>query len=179
LGHSTLERGRDGCASTSRVIHRRRIDIMQIEKYEYVSKSNHRTFSFISRGPKGSIKKIVSFRQMKDWNENIYNLSFGDWDEVNQGINDKVVSNNGDREKILKTVVVATLEFSKYFPNAFIYFEGSTDSRTRLYQMRISQYYPEICKLYDIYGFRGGNWLEFESGKNFEAFLLSRKERKS
>lgn len=149
---------------------------MNIEKYSHVSKSNHQAFEFISIGPKGLIKKVVTFRKIEEWGEDIYNLSFGDLDEHKQKINDQITSDNGDREKVLATVAAIVLEFSGYFPEKHICFEGSTYARTRLYQMKISHYYSEIYKLYDIYGFREGTWQEFKSGRNFEAFLISRKK---
>lgn len=149
---------------------------MNIEKYSHDSKSNHQTFHFTSSGPKGSIEKVVTFRKIEEWGEDIYNLSFGDWDEQKRKINDQITSDNGDREKVLATVAAIVLEFSAFFPGKYVYFEGSTSARTRLYQMRISHYYSEICKLYDIYGFRQGVWEEFKPGKNFEAFLILRKK---
>lgn len=56
---------------------------MNIEKYPYVSKRNHKTFLFKSVGPKGTIKKIASFRLINERYQNIYNLSFGDRDGPN------------------------------------------------------------------------------------------------
>ena len=88
---------------------------MNMEKYLFVSKNNHQVFTFNSCGPKRTIKKVVSFSKIKVWNENIYNLSFGDWDEINQEICDKIISNNGDREKVLATVALTVLEFSLHF----------------------------------------------------------------
>jgi hypothetical protein len=149
---------------------------MNIEKYSHVSKNNHQAFRFISSGPKGSIEKVVTFRNIKEWGENIYNLSFGDWDEHKQNINYQITSNNGDRQKVLATVAAIILEFSVFFPGKYIYFEGSTNARTRLYQMGISHYHSEISKFYDIYGFRQGAWEEFKPGRNFEAFLISQKK---
>jgi len=145
---------------------------MNIEKYEYVSKTNHQAFSFISSGPNGLIKKIVSFREMKEWGKHFYNLGLGDWDEAKQIVNDQVTCNNGDREKVLATVAAITLTFSGHFPEAFIYIKGSTKSRTRLYQMRIAGYYIQIGKIYEVYGFRNERWEEFRPEINFESFLL-------
>ena len=149
---------------------------MNIEKYAYVSKTNHLTFRFISNGPKGSIKKIVAFRKIEEWGEDVYNLSFGDLDEHKRNINDQIISNNGDGQKVLATVAAIVLEFSEYFPEKNIYFEGSSYARTRLYQMKISHYYSEICKLYDIYGFKNRIWEKLTSGRDFEAFLISPKK---
>lgn len=145
---------------------------MNIEKYLFISKDNHQAFAFNSCGPKGTIKKVVLFSQINEWDENIYNLSFGDWDEIKQEIDDKVISNNGDREKVLATVAATVLEFSKHFPKTLIYVKGSTESRTRLYQIGISNYLGEINEFFDIYGFRNGDLEKFRTGRTYEAFFI-------
>jgi len=48
-------------------------------------------------------------------------------------IDDTVKSNNGDILKVLATVVQIARIFISQFPNAEIFFIGSTDERTRLY----------------------------------------------
>ena len=151
---------------------------MNIEKYPCVSKRNHKTFLFESVGPKGAIKKIVSFRLINEQYQNIYNLSFGDRDKTKSGINDRVVSNNGDRTKVLATVALTVREFFKHFPNAIVYVEGSTSSRTRLYQIGISAYLMEIYEFFDIYGFRNGKPEKFRTGMNYEAFLILLNKKK-
>jgi hypothetical protein len=145
---------------------------MNLEQYPFVSKSNHLSFSFNSKGPKGIIKKVVLFRQLYR-NENIYNLGFGDWDEIKHGINDRVISNNKDTEKVLATVSSAVLEFSRHYPKAIIYVKGSTPSRTRLYQMGVGNYFKRIKELYVIYGFRNEAWEKFSPGRNYHAFSIT------
>ncbi|HVU85209.1 MAG TPA: hypothetical protein VHC50_10230 [Puia sp.] len=148
---------------------------MNLEKYPYVSKSDHQAFFFKSSGPKGIIKKGVLFRRISERNDNIYNISFGDWNEVRSRINDRVISNNGDREKVLATVALIILEFSAYFPHRLIYMEGSTASRTRLYQMGINKHYAEISNIFDVIGCRNGTWEIFKWNRNYEAFVMIRK----
>jgi len=148
---------------------------MNIEKYPYVSKSNHLAYFFKSSGPKGTLKKGVLFRRISDRNNNIYNLSFGDWDENKSGIADRVITNNGDREKVLATVALIVLEFSAYFPSRLIYIEGSTASRTRLYQMRINKYFAEINDIFLVVGYKNEIWEIFSPSRNYEAFVIIRK----
>ena len=107
---------------------------------------------------------------------NYYNLGFGDYDEKEQIVNDLSVSNNEDRDKILATVAMTTLEFTDHFPGTSIVAEGSTPARTRLYQMGIAQHYRDISELFDIQGLveeRG--WVDFTPGQNYLAFLITRK----
>ena len=145
---------------------------MNIEKYPYVSKRNHKTFLFESVGPKGTIKKIVSFKLINEQYQHICNLSFGDRDKTKSGINDRVVSNNGDRTKVLATVALTVLEFFRYFPDAVVCVEGSTPSRTRLYQMEISAHLIEIYEFFDIYGLNNGEPEKFRPGTNYEGFVI-------
>ena len=49
------------------------------------------------------------------------------------------ISNNGDAEKILATVVAAVYAFYDQYPTVWILLTGSTASRTRLYQMAINK----------------------------------------
>jgi hypothetical protein len=88
------------------------------------------------------------------------------------------VSNNNDTNKILFTVGHTVLEFVSHFPNTNILIAGSTNSRTRLYQMAINQNIKEIDKLFDIDALKNGHWEKFKAGKNFEAFLVKRKNKK-
>ena len=59
-------------------------------------------FDFISTGKNGNILKRIAFTKTES--DNVYNLVFGDVDNDGE-INDYSVSNNGDRNKILATVV--------------------------------------------------------------------------
>jgi hypothetical protein len=58
---------------------------------------------------------------------------------------------------------------------AIIFAEGSTPSRTRLYQMGITAHWPEIDEGFDLQGFRHEKWERFEKNRDYEAFLLRRK----
>jgi hypothetical protein len=76
---------------------------VSVEKYDLISGENLTTFEFISDGTKGKIDKIIQFSSTNYLN--VYNLGFGDKDVITGEIDDKVVSNNGDSEKVLGTVV--------------------------------------------------------------------------
>jgi hypothetical protein len=126
---------------------------MDLEKYALLVNIDHRSYEFYSDGPNGRIKKIVQFRQLKNLNSNVFNLGFGDWNEKLQKVDDEVISNNKDREKILRTVADTVLNFTKHYPGATIYAKGATPARTRLYQMSIAAFWNEISEIFDTYGF--------------------------
>jgi hypothetical protein len=148
---------------------------MNLDQYPIVSDSSNLTYKFDSIGPNGIIRKVVSYRRINSLSKNYYNLSFGDWDKINGKVNDTIVSNNNDTKKILFTVGLTALQFVNHFPTAEVFIEGSTISRTRLYQMTIRQHFIEIDKLFDLRGLRNGKWEKFKPGINFEAFLLKKK----
>ncbi len=148
---------------------------MNIEQYSIISDSTYLFYKFLSVGPKGEIKKYVFYRKIQVANETTYNLSFGDWDEIVGGINALVISNNNDTLKILFTVYQTALLFTDYYPNASILIVGSTNSRTRLYQLAIARNFVEIQRHFHLHGFRNGSWELFSKGINFDAFLAKRK----
>lgn len=70
---------------------------MKHPKYQYRSEELFLFYEFISEGPKGLIRKIVEYSETST--ENVYNLAFGDYDEMTKSINDLSVTNNGDSLK--------------------------------------------------------------------------------
>ncbi len=81
-------------------------------KIIYVSEFT--TFEFISEGPRGKILKLVQFTLINKGHD-IYNLAFGDKNYLTREIDDKIVTDNGDSEKVLAIVVAAAYNFFDYF----------------------------------------------------------------
>lgn len=115
---------------------------MNVDKYNLKTSSKGRRYEFISEGPKGAIRKLIEFQETQD--EGLFNLAFGDKAPMTDEIDDLSVTNNGDAEKVLATVVAAVYAFCDQYPDAYIYASGSTKSRTRLYYMGITKY-PDQC----------------------------------
>ena len=124
---------------------------MHLDKYSVVTDDRHRTYEFLSEGPKGTIKKVVYYQQL---NEHVFNLAFGDWNEVHQEIDDNVRTNNKDRDKVLAMVASTVMDFMQYHPDAVVFAEGSTPAKTRLYQMGINSNWHQISSLFEVEGFR-------------------------
>lgn len=141
---------------------------MNLNKYPVVSTNEHKNYEFLSDGPNGYIKKVIHFKAIGD---NLFNLAFGDWSEFEQGINDKVRSNNYDRDKVMATVAGTVIEFLNHYPCATVFAVGSTPSRTRLYQMGISANWQEINQSFIIEGLINNEWQPFERIKNYQAFM--------
>ncbi|SDD50837.1 hypothetical protein SAMN04487996_101195 [Dyadobacter soli] len=150
---------------------------MNLDSYPCFANETHSVYEFVSQGQRGAVKKIVEYA----WTglENVYNLGFGDYDEVSNEINDLVVTNNGDCLKVLATVAWTVREFMFWYPDKLIFATGSTGARTRLYRIGIVSNLNEIKEYFVIFG-KGESdfWEEFETGKYYSSFLLGRKENK-
>ncbi len=148
---------------------------MQIERYELKTGRNLTIFEFISQGSKGEIVKLIQFVPTNY--KNLYNLAFGDSDPTTGKINDIVVSNNGDTELVLATVVSAVYLFTDRYPEAWVHATGSTMARTRLYRMGITKYLLEAIVDFDIYGQIDDDWEIFRKGVSYDAFVVKKKLR--
>ena len=145
---------------------------MNLDRYNYNSVNNFQEYIFYSEGPKGKIKKVIRYTKIRD-NPVTYNLAFGD-ENSNGLISDAVISNNKDKDMILATVANTIHVFCNHYGEHFIYAEGSTPSRTRLYQIGINRLWDEIRKDFKVWGYKDGDWQDFKSNVNYEAFLVKR-----
>lgn len=146
---------------------------MNLDRYAYFT-ANYQDYVFYSEGPKGKIKKVIRFTKVQEIPA-IYNLAFGDEDPETGSISDMVTTDNNDRDIVLATVANSIIDFSDHFGNHYIYAEGSTLARTRLYQMGILRLWDDIRIDFDIYGLIDGVPSEFKKNVNYDAFLVKRK----
>lgn len=145
---------------------------MKIATYPFAKSPESFYYEFYSNGPNGNIKKVVEFYRFTELKGEIFNLSFGDWNENNQCIDHLAITNNGDSIKVLSTVALTVLDFMKNYPKAAIIATGSTLSRTRLYQMGIARILEKISENFEIQGYIDDSWQIFQKGTNYAAFLL-------
>ena len=59
-------------------------------------------------------------------------------------------------------------------PDKFVFATGSTESRTRLYRMGISNNLEEIRENFEVFGYQGNKWEIFAKGRDYEAFLIKK-----
>jgi hypothetical protein len=148
---------------------------MKLDRYELKSDDQLTTFGFLSEGPKGKIEKLIQFSLV---NQNgLYNLAFGDRDPFTGDIDDRVITDNGDSEKVLATVVAAVYAFCDRFPQSWVYATGSTGARTRLYRMGINKFYDIVEVDFEIFGQTQSEWERYEKGKDYQAFVIQRKKQ--
>lgn len=146
---------------------------MRLDKYQLKAGGELLSYEFISEGPKGLIRKRIQFRLVN--RQQVFNLAFGDKDAETGEIDDLVISNNGDSEKVLATVISAVYAFCDRHPDAWIYTAGSSRALTRLYKMGITKYYDEVKNDFDIFGQIDEEWEPFRAGRDYVAFLAQRK----
>lgn len=141
--------------------------------YNFESSTDALRFEFDSVSPQKHIRKIVEYTPLPQ-NPNIYNLGFGDLQE-DGSIDDLIVSDNNDTEMVLSTIVRTIFSFFEYRPEKTVLFLGSTESRTRLYQIIISKYIDEAKGTFQIRGIRNNQVENFVKGISYNAFLINLK----
>lgn len=147
---------------------------MHLDSYEFSFDERYEECTFFSIGVKGVFKKVIEFQKI---GKDLYGLSFGDPDPEHGRLNDKIITNNGDMQKVLITVAKAVIKFLDFHPQAVIMTTGSTAARTRLYQINIKRYYLGINHLFEIKGFKNGRWELLVAEKNYDVFSICMKER--
>ena len=147
---------------------------MHLDKYELKSGEQLTVFEFVSIGTNGKIIKLVQYTPTNY--KDLYNLGFGDKNIDTGTIDDNVISNNGDSEKVLATVVATLYAFTDKHPEALVYATGSSKSRTRLYRMGISKYIDDVQKDFEVFGELENDWESFKKDVEYLAFLVKRKQ---
>ncbi|SKB51207.1 hypothetical protein SAMN05660293_00644 [Dyadobacter psychrophilus] len=77
--------------------------------------------------------------------------------------------------KILVTVYKAIEIFLSSEPSAIIVFSGSSDSRTRLYQIAISKELVLLNGRFKVYGVSNEGFEFFRANQRYRAFVISSK----
>lgn len=140
--------------------------MIQTPSYNFYTTESGNHYNFYSVGKNGPIEKVARFDRL---GRNIYNIAFGDWN--NNKLQDRAVSNNGDKDEILATVGQIITHFTERLPEALVFAKGVDQARTRLYQQGINKHFDEIGLFFMIWGFRDGRWTPFKKGINYQAFI--------
>jgi hypothetical protein len=106
--------------------------------------------------------------------KNLYTLGFGDLIDNNK-VDYYSVSDNQDTDKILATVADSIVLFLEKHLKAQVIASGSTDSRTRLYQFKISKVLELLVDHYEIKGQSNDVWEDYEKNRNYSAFSINNK----
>jgi hypothetical protein len=142
-------------------------------RYNIETASDFQTYEFTSIGPKGSIVKVVRYTEINV--KGYFNLGFGDKDPVTGYLSDLTVTNNGDSQKVLSTVAATLYTFTDHNPDAIVIATGSTEARTRLYRIGITNNLKEIENDFTVVGLTENEWEPFRKNVTYGAFLVKRK----
>lgn len=124
---------------------------MDEPSYNFFKINDKLVFEFESIDEDKSVQKLIEYRLI-NYEISLYNLALLDI-LPNGEVSDLSVSNNKDMPKVLSTVFHSMLYFFEIKPQARILIQGSTQSRTRLYQIAISKYIVEVEQKFIILGF--------------------------
>jgi len=152
---------------------------MDIDRYGNIKISaDFKTYSFVSKGPKGELVKFVRFVNLQNL-PGTYNLALGTirHDKVDYA----ETTDNGDRNQVLATIFHVALTFSRAYPDQKIFIIGRNRATTRLYRGAINHLYAEITSEFSVQGgiyFENADEYRFEefiSNKQYDAFLFERR----
>lgn len=147
---------------------------MLADRYNVKAAADLTSFEFESIGPKGAVQKVVRYTEINL--KGFYNLGFGDKDPLTGFLSDLSVTNNNDSQKVLATVAATLYAFTDFYIGATVIATGSTEARTRLYRMGISNNLTKIEADFIILGLtESQNWEKFQKNVTYGAFLVSRK----
>jgi hypothetical protein len=152
---------------------------MDIDRYDDIERSaDFKQYTFISKGPKGDLLKLVKFSAFKQV-PGSYNRALG---TIRNEIADYAeTTDNNDRDKIIATIFHIARIFSKAHPDQKIFINGRNEATTRLYRGAINHAYKEINNDYFIYGGiysvipHTYNFDLFTGNKQYDAFLFKRR----
>lgn len=82
-------------------------------------------------------------------------------------------SNSGNTKFILTTIAKAIAFFLSDRPLAEVMIEGTTQARTRLYQIAIVRELKDIGNYFDIYGLTADGYEIFQLGRSYRSFTVS------
>ena len=145
-----------------------------MEPHHYPFKSNGLyEFTFTSIGPKGKIRKKVWYEF--DHDKGMYlELRFGDDVGFDKPDVD-AISDNSDRDVVLRTVALTVVVMLKRFPELAVRGTGSNEARVRLYHILIGKHHNKISAIVSVHGKRKNRWSPFKRGVRYTEFQATLK----
>jgi hypothetical protein len=146
---------------------------MDIRPYSVSSlRGRKNVYKFVSSGSR-KVSKVVEFVETDS--PGVYNLSLGDvW--LTGEISYSNITNNKDTDRVMQTVAHIVQVFTKSNPERYVFVQGNTPVKTRLYQIYLSNNLEKVQQQFNVWGGKGdGTGFEvFKKGINYVAFLVKR-----
>jgi hypothetical protein len=130
-------------------------------------------FQFISEGPRGRIAKQIQFTLL--FKPRIYMLQLGDINEYG-GFDRSAISNNGDKNRILATVIQAIEVFTTRYPDRSIRIWSLSAERSRLFQIAISKNFQQLSTKFTVQTMAREGFLLFRKDIDKTDFVLNHKK---
>jgi hypothetical protein len=146
---------------------------MNEPNYPFHNTNDKLLFEFESVSDEKTIKKVVEYRLINP-EISLYNLALVDI-LTNGEASDTIVSNNNDMIKVLSTVFQSLLSFFLLKPNSRVLIQSNSAARIRLYRIAISKNIVQLEHKFSVLGFIGSEVEIFETGKNYDGFVISQK----
>ena len=140
--------------------------------YDFIVLDEAHRFEFMSIGTRCIQKAIIFYKT--DYPD-VVTLTLANVLE-NGTLDVFTISDNGDRNRILATVMQSITLFLNTHPAKTIAFTGSSPSRTRLYKIVISRELNILTRQYRIQGIGPLGIEEFVSAHEYRHFLISLKK---
>lgn len=137
-----------------------------------LKKEKELVFSFISKGPKGEIEKIIRY---DEFFPTVFNLGFGDRVEGSLEFDDKTITDNGDTRMVITTVISTLLLFFAHHPKYAVIFTGSDQRRTSLYNWIIEKHLDDFSEHYEVWGIKDKKREKFQKETQYDYFLINLK----
>lgn len=144
---------------------------MDLPYYSLRSTRSRLWYTFYSEGPRGRILKVIRF-VMVQTSPAVFNVTLGDVNSETGEVDTLVVSDNGDRDKILRTTAASIILFCRRYPQVYVLVSGNSPVRNRLYRMIISNRIDEVLQYCEIYGVIGLHVYPFRKNQNYNGFLV-------
>lgn len=146
--------------------------------YKIQTEQNSEMFVFNSGEGTDLLVRVVSINPM-DPDYITFNLSlgvaYGDPWLATTKIDFEVMSNKGDVLKVMNTVALWVEMFLEKRPDAIIFFTGSTEKRTRVYQKLISRNWKLLHLRFIIKGMLDNEFVDFEPDKKYSGIAFAKK----
>ncbi len=144
--------------------------------YDFTASDDATVFWFKSTNGDKIIEKEV--RYTATFLPDMYSLALVD--VLSDGtVSDVSRPRQGDVEKVLATVIQTIHTFLATRPTATVAFAGSTDARTRLYQIAIVRELSKVESAFVLQGYLNGAFENFVPGTVYAAFAIRLKQSKS
>lgn len=146
------------------------------EAYNLAFSPERSTFFFESRGPKGTVQKIIEFGPMPNgrWNLGFGDIAGDDW-------HDHIITDNKDMRKVLQTVANAIHLFTERYPGRKVHIQPLDRQRKLLYNRIFRQKQDEIRELFSVQGIllteegAENGPEDYNSREMYDVFVLTRK----